>query len=78
MAHTQDIAVHFNRLDKNGGTLVVVAIGTDVYGASGADPAAVLGAAASKAAQDFTARGRSLDPGAVVARGMRLLAAMPR
>jgi hypothetical protein len=41
-----DIEVHFNRLGLSGGTLVVVAIGTDVYGATDQEPVAALRAAA--------------------------------
>lgn len=65
-----EIEVHFNRAGLNGGTLVVVAIGTDVYGATDEEPIAALRAAAVRAAEDRASRGEPVDPEAIVERGL--------
>jgi hypothetical protein len=69
---TDDIVVHFNRMGQ-GGTLVVVAVGADVYGASALEPVAALRSAATKAADDLALRGHAVDAKAIVAHGMRSL-----
>lgn len=65
-----DIEVHFNRMGLSGGILVVVAIGTDVYGATDVEPVAALHAAASKAAEDRALRGQPVDANDIVERGI--------
>jgi hypothetical protein len=69
MAMADDIGVHFNRSGPTGGTLVVVAIGIDVYGATDREPLAALHIVARKAAEDLALRGRPVDPSAIVERG---------
>jgi len=58
-----------------GGTLVVVAIGTDVYGATDLEPVSALHAAARRAAEDLALRGRPVDPNVIVERGQQQLRA---
>ncbi len=75
MAMAHDIDVHFNRLGPTGGTLVIVAIGTDVYGATDRQPLAALHIAARKAAEGLALRGQSVDPSLIVERGQEELRA---
>lgn len=75
---SDDIEIHFNGMGRSGGTLVVVAIGTDVYGATHAEPLAALHAAAGKAAEDRALRGRPVDPKRIVERGLGKLPSVPR
>jgi hypothetical protein len=67
------IEVHFNRMGRGGGTLVVVAIGTDVYGATAPEPLRALHAVALSAARDQTRRGQAVDPRLVVQHGLTTL-----
>jgi hypothetical protein len=66
---TEDIDVHFSRVGPGGGTLVVVAVGTNVYAATGLEPLAALHAAASKAAEGLAQTGMTVDPRVIVERG---------
>jgi hypothetical protein len=70
----EDIEILFNRVGFSGATLVVVAIGGDVYGATDVEPVSALHAAARKAADDRASHGRPLDPNVIIERG---LASMP-
>jgi hypothetical protein len=70
-----DIDIHFNRTGASGGTLAVVAIGTDVYGAADLEPLAALCAAARKAVEDFALRGRALCIEEIIERGLRRVGA---
>jgi hypothetical protein len=70
MGASNDFEIHFNRMGRSGATLVVVAIGTDVYGATHAEPVTALRAAAHKAAVDLSLRGRLIDPHVVVQHGL--------
>ena len=65
-----DIEIHFNGMGYSGGTLVVVAIGTDVYGATDREPVAALYAAASRAANDRASLGRPVNAKDIVERGL--------
>jgi hypothetical protein len=51
------VQVHFNRLGPSDATLVVVAVGTEVYAATAPEPMAALQTAAHDAAVDLAARG---------------------
>jgi hypothetical protein len=66
---TKDFDVHVSGLGAGGGTLVVVAFGANVYGASDVEPIVALHAAASKAAEGLAQRGLTVDPKAIVERG---------
>lgn len=57
-----EIEIYFNRMGLGGGTLVVVAIGSDVYGATDVEPVAALHAAATRAAEDRALRGQPAGP----------------
>jgi hypothetical protein len=76
MAH--DIEVHFNRMGPGGGTLVVVAIGAEVYGATDLQPVAALRSAARKASEDLALRGRPVDPDVIMECGREELKARAR
>jgi len=65
------IDIHFNRLGQTGATLVVVSVGTETYGATGADPLAALRVVARKASEGLAARGCYVDPNLIVERGCR-------
>jgi hypothetical protein len=65
-----EIEVYFNRMGLSGGTLVVVAIGTDVYGATDVEPVAALHAAATKAVEDRALRGQPVDSDAILEQGL--------
>ena len=71
---TCEIDVHFNTQGSRGGILVLVAVGTDVYGATALEPHAALRAAARSASDDLTRRGLDVDPSAIVRRGLEALA----
>ena len=47
-----EIDVHFNRLAVSGWTLVVVAVGTEAYGAADWEPLTALHCVARRAAED--------------------------
>ncbi len=68
-----EIEVHFNRRGPGGQSFVVVAIGTDVYGAVDPEPGAALGAAATSASEDLARRGRPVDREQIMARGLKCL-----
>jgi hypothetical protein len=70
-----DIEVHFNGMGIAGGTLVLVAIGSDVYGATDREPVVALYAAASKAAEDRAVRGRPVSANDIVKRGLHRMPA---
>lgn len=76
MAH--DIEVHFNRMGLSGGTLVIVAIGTEVYGATDLDPVTALRAATRKASEDLALRGHPVDPDVIMECGREELKAQAR
>jgi hypothetical protein len=63
------IDVHFSRSSLSGATFVVVAVGTEVYGATNVDPDEALHAVAWKASEDLATRGRRVDPKVIVERG---------
>jgi hypothetical protein len=69
MATAHDIDVYFNRMGPTGGLLVVVAIGTEVYGATDREPLAALHIAARKAVEGLALRGQAVDPSVIVKRG---------
>lgn len=73
-----DIGVHFSALGGGGGTLVVVAVGTDAYGATHDEPLTALHAAACKAAEGLALRGMTVDPKIIVERGQEELSARAR
>lgn len=66
---TDHIDVHFSDMGHGDGTLVVVAIGMDVYGATDLEPFTALQAAARKAADNRARRGRPVDLNIIVERG---------
>jgi hypothetical protein len=53
--------------------LVVVAIGREVYGATGLNPLAALHAAAKRASEGLALRGLSVDPDLIVECGREQL-----
>jgi hypothetical protein len=67
------IEVHFNRMGLGGGTLVIVAVGTEVYGATDLEPVNALHVAAKRAADDLALRGQQVDPAEIVEYGLRSL-----
>jgi hypothetical protein len=56
-----DIDVHFNRLGPSGATLVVVAVGREVFGATHPEPLAALHTAAREAAEGLAKCGQRID-----------------
>ncbi len=78
MAMANEIDVYFNAMGPNAGTRVVVAIGTEVYGATDLEPIDALRAAARKAADDLAVQGRPVDPDLIVERGREELKESPR
>jgi hypothetical protein len=57
----QKVEFHFRRLGLSGATLVVIAIGTKVYGACAVKPLVALHAAALNASQDLSNRRRPIE-----------------
>jgi hypothetical protein len=73
MGMVHSIEVHFNRMGLGGRTLVVVAVGTEVYGATDLEPVNALYVAAQRAAADLALRGHAVDAAEIVERGLRSL-----
>jgi hypothetical protein len=69
MVMANEIDVYFNAMGPKGRTLAVVAVGTDVYGATDVEPIDALRAVATKAADDLAVRGRLVHPDLIVERG---------
>ncbi len=61
-----DIEVHFSRMGVGRGMLAIVAVGTDVYGATDPEPARALQTVAMRAAEDLARRGRPVDAESIV------------
>ena len=57
-----DIDVHFNRLGPSGATLVVVAVGREVFGATNPEPFAALHTAAREAAEGLPSAASASTP----------------
>ena len=64
-----EIDVHFNRLGPSGATLVVVAVGREVFGATNPEPLAALHTAAREAAEGLAKCGHRVDAEVIVERG---------
>lgn len=73
-----EIDVHFNRLGPTGVTLVVVAVGREVFGATSLEPIVALHAAARQAAEGLGKCGKRVDPDVIVERGHQELHARAR
>jgi hypothetical protein len=69
----EDIEVHLSGAGFGGAVLVVVAIGTDVYGATSMEALDALHVAASRAAEDRALRGFPVDPQRIMDRGLAKL-----
>jgi hypothetical protein len=63
------IEFHFKRLGLSGATLVIVAVGAEVYGACALEPLTALQTAAGRASEDLAKRSQPLDPSVIVERG---------
>lgn len=74
IVRTDGIEVYFSRLGLSGATLVVVAVGPDVYGATDPEPVTALHSAARKAAEDRALRGFLVDPNDIVEEGLGKIA----
>ncbi len=70
MMRVDGIEVYFNRLGLSGGTLVVVAVGADVYGATAPEPVSALHSVARKVAEDRALRGCPVDPNDFLEEGL--------
>lgn len=70
MANASDIEVHFSRMGAGGGMLAIVAVGTDVYGATDMEPTRALQTVAMRAAEDLARRGRPIDVESIVEVGL--------
>lgn len=64
-----EIDVHFNRLGPSGTTLVVVAVGREVFGATNPEPFAALHTAAREAAEGLAKCGNRVAAETIVERG---------
>jgi hypothetical protein len=64
-----EIRFHFKRLGLSGATLVVVAVGTEVYSACAFEPLTALHEAAFSASEDLAKRCRPVDPNVIIAQG---------
>jgi hypothetical protein len=66
-----NIEVIFRGLGVTGATLVVLAVGSEVYSATAADALWALRVVARRASDQLATRGQLLDPRVVVKRGRR-------
>ena len=64
-----EMQFHFKRLGVSGATLVVVAVGTEVYSACAFEPLTALHEAAFRASEDLARRGGPIDPNTIIDQG---------
>jgi len=69
----RQVEFHFKRLGLSGATLVVVAVGTKIYGACALEPLAALYAAACRASEDLANRRQPIDPKVLIEWGQEEL-----
>jgi hypothetical protein len=67
------VEFHFKRLDLSGATLVVVAVGTKIYGACALEPLVALHAVAWRASEDLASRRQPIDPNVLIEWGQEEL-----
>jgi hypothetical protein len=65
----RQVEFHFKRLSLSGATLVVVVVGTTVYGACALEPLTALQTATRTASEDLASRGQPIDPNFLIERG---------
>jgi hypothetical protein len=63
------VEFHFKRLSLSGATLVVVVLGTRVYGACSVEPLTALQTAIQTAAEDLANRRQPVDPSFLIELG---------
>jgi hypothetical protein len=68
---TATIEITFRGLRVSGATLVVLAVGSEVYSATDADALSALRVVARRASTELATHGQFLDPKVVVKRGLR-------
>jgi hypothetical protein len=72
-ATDREIEVYFKHLGLSGATLVVVAVGAELYASCDSEPAVALEVVAWRASEDLARRRQPVDPDLILERGREKL-----